>query len=96
MTLARTLRRKPREIADALVEQMELGDAGVRAAEVAGAGFINFRLDPAFVARGLTTVLEADRAFGRAARGRASAWSSSSCRPTRPGRCTSATGGRPR
>jgi arginyl-tRNA synthetase len=67
MTLARTLRRKPREIADALLAEMQLADAGVRSAEVAGAGFINFRLDPAFAARGLAAVLERDRDFGRAA-----------------------------
>jgi arginyl-tRNA synthetase len=65
MTLARPLRRKPREIADALVERMDLAGAGVRAAEVAGAGFINFRLDPAAVARGLAPIIEQGDAFGR-------------------------------
>ncbi|GLC26519.1 arginine--tRNA ligase [Roseisolibacter agri] len=65
MTLARTLKRKPRDIADALIAEMQLGDAGVRAAEVAGAGFINFRLDPAFVARGIAPILERDQQFGR-------------------------------
>ncbi len=65
MTLARTLKRKPRDIADALIAGMQLGDAGVRAAEVAGAGFINFRLDPAFVARGIAPILERDQQFGR-------------------------------
>jgi arginyl-tRNA synthetase len=65
MTLARQLRQKPREIADALISRMQLADAGVRSAEVAGAGFINFRLDPAFVARGLAPILERDQQFGR-------------------------------
>jgi arginyl-tRNA synthetase len=65
MTLARPLRQKPREIADALVARMDLAAAGVRAAEVAGAGFINFRLDPAFVARGLAPIIEQGDAFGR-------------------------------
>ncbi len=65
MALARPLRRKPREIADALVGGMDLAGAGVRAAEVAGAGFINFRLDPAFVARGLAPIIEQGAAFGR-------------------------------
>jgi arginyl-tRNA synthetase len=67
MTLARTLRQKPRDIADALIARMQLADAGVRSAEVAGAGFINFRLDPAFVARGLAPILERDREYGRGA-----------------------------
>ena len=65
MTLARALRQKPREIAEALIAQMQLGDAGVRSAEIAGAGFINFRLDPAFIARGLAPILERDASFGR-------------------------------
>jgi arginyl-tRNA synthetase len=65
MMLARQLRQKPREIAEALVAQMQLGDAGVRSAEVAGAGFINFRLDPAYVARGIAPILERDAAYGR-------------------------------
>ena len=65
MMLARQLRQKPRDIADALLAQMQLADAGVRAAEVAGAGFINFRLDPAFVARGLAPILERDASYGR-------------------------------
>lgn len=69
MTLARSLRRKPREIADALVSRLDLAGAGVRAVEVAGAGFLNFRLDPAFVARGIAPIL----AFG-ADYGRDSAW----------------------
>jgi arginyl-tRNA synthetase len=65
MTLARSLRRKPREIADALVERLDLAAAGVRSAEVAGAGFINFRLDPAHVARGLAPIVEQGDAYGR-------------------------------
>ncbi len=65
MTLARPLRQKPRDIADALLGRMDLAGAGVRAAEVAGAGFINFRLDPAFVARGLAPIIAANQAFGR-------------------------------
>ena len=67
MTLARTLRQKPRDIAESLIAGMQLSDAGVRAAEIAGAGFINFRLDPAFIARGLLPILQADATFGRAA-----------------------------
>ena len=65
MVLARQLRQKPRDVAQALVDRLELGEAGVTAAEVAGAGFINFRLDPAAVTRGLERVLAEGRAFGR-------------------------------
>lgn len=65
MTLARPLRRKPREIADALVGRLDLAAAGVRAVEVAGAGFLNFRLDPAVVARGIAPILAAGADYGR-------------------------------
>ncbi len=44
MTLAKRLRRKPRDIAEALVDR--LGDAGglLKSSDIAGPGFINFRL----------------------------------------------------
>ncbi len=64
MTLARSLRRKPREIADALVGRLDLAAAGVRAVEVAGAGFLNFRLDPALVAGGVAPILALGAAYG--------------------------------
>ena len=54
--LARTLRRKPREIADRLAS--ELGHApGVRRAEVAGGGYVNLFLDRAAFARELHVAL---------------------------------------
>ena len=66
MTLARPLGRKPREVAQALVDELRLGAAGVRAAEIAGPGFINFRLDPGLLARGLAAALGAGHTYGRA------------------------------
>lgn len=65
MTLARPLGRKPRDVAQALVDALRLDEAGVRAAEIAGPGFINFRLDPARLARGLTGVLAQGDEYGR-------------------------------
>ena len=65
MTLARPLRRKPREIADGLVAGMDLAHAGVQRVEIAGPGFINFYLDPAFVARGLLEIVRAGDEYGR-------------------------------
>ena len=44
MTLARELRKAPRQIADEIVDRLDLGAAGVDAVEVAGPGFLNFRL----------------------------------------------------
>lgn len=65
MTLAKTLGKKPRDIAEALIAEMDLSTVGVTAAEIAGPGFLNFRLDPGFQARGLLTILHAPEAFGR-------------------------------
>ena len=65
MTLARTLRRKPQEIARDLIAGMDLQGAGVCEATVAGAGFINFRLDTGAAAGGLATVIESGAGYGR-------------------------------
>jgi arginyl-tRNA synthetase len=67
LMLARPLGRKPREVAEQLVAGMELARIGVKAAEIAGPGFINFRLDPAFAANGLRAILDAGERYGRAA-----------------------------
>lgn len=58
MQLARPARRNPRQIAEALVKHLPVGDSSLLAgAEVAGPGFINFRLEPAWVARQVDRVL---------------------------------------
>ncbi|MFI5239217.1 MAG: arginine--tRNA ligase, partial [Gemmatimonadales bacterium] len=46
MVLARPLRRKPAEIAISIRDAINLADAGVDRIEIAGPGFLNFRLDP--------------------------------------------------
>ena len=65
MTLAKPLGQKPRDIATALIAAMDKASVGVIAAEIAGPGFLNFRLDPGFQARGLLTILESPDTFGR-------------------------------
>ena len=65
MTLARPLARKPREIAQALVNALDLRAAGVAAVEIAGPGFINFRMDPGALARELADVIAGGAGFGR-------------------------------
>jgi arginyl-tRNA synthetase len=66
MQLARPLKQKPRDIADGLIAKMDLAAAGVKSAEVAGAGFINFRLDPALQARGIAAIIAAGDRYGNA------------------------------
>ena len=65
MLLARPLRRKPLDIAKALVDAIRLDEAGVRAIEIAGPGFINFRMDTGRVARDLTKIIAAGDRYGR-------------------------------
>jgi arginyl-tRNA synthetase len=65
MTLARSLRRKPTDIAHDLVKQLDLARAGVREAYVAGAGFINFRLTAKAAAGGLPEILAKGADYGR-------------------------------
>ena len=63
--LAKTLRRKPREIAERLAQELASAP-GVRRAEVAGGGYVNLFLDRAAFARELTAGLaEGRRATGR-------------------------------
>lgn len=64
MVLARPLRRKPLEIAHALRDALSLADAGVDSVEIAGPGFMNFRLDPAAVAASVREIIVADHGFG--------------------------------
>jgi arginyl-tRNA synthetase len=69
MTLARPLRRAPRQIAEELVERLDLAGAGVRSAEVAGPGFINFRLAGEVIYTGLAALVEAGERYGRSLTG---------------------------
>ena len=64
MTLAKPLRRKPQDVATALIGAMDLERVGVSAAYVAGPGFINFRLDSGTVASGLRDIVAADSRYG--------------------------------
>ena len=64
MRSARTLRRAPQEIADAVVRRLQPDDV-IASAEVAGKGFINIRLRPDWVARQAAEVARAGDRYGR-------------------------------
>ncbi|HSG48490.1 MAG TPA: arginine--tRNA ligase [Longimicrobiales bacterium] len=70
MTQARVLKRSPREIAQEIADRLDLEAAGVTAVEVAGPGFLNFRLSTGSVAGALPRILDADADFGRSDEGR--------------------------
>ncbi|MEJ2502768.1 MAG: arginine--tRNA ligase [Gemmatimonadota bacterium] len=67
MVLAGRLKRPPRQVAEDILERLDLSGAGVESAEVAGPGFINFRLSGAQLETQLASVLAGDAEYGRAA-----------------------------
>jgi arginyl-tRNA synthetase len=73
MTLARPLKKKPAEIAKDLIAAMNLSDAGVAEATIAGPGFINFRIAAGSLASSLTKILDERERFGRSTTGKGEA-----------------------
>ncbi len=69
MTLARTLRRAPRQIAEELAGTIDREAAGVTAVEVAGPGFLNFRLSAGAVAEAIRDAVVQGDAYGRSDEG---------------------------
>ncbi len=67
MGLAKPARQPPRQIAEAIISALPDSPL-VAETEIAGPGFINFRLTAAAHQRELTAVLDAGPAYGRAAR----------------------------
>lgn len=65
LALAKPLGRPPREIATELVERLDLTGAGIQAAEIAGPGFINFRLASDYIRDGLLRIVDEGDAYGR-------------------------------
>jgi arginyl-tRNA synthetase len=71
MVLARPLGRKPRDLAQELVKQLDLEAAGLAGADVAGPGFINLRMSHDTVAGGLRALVTAGERYGRSEAGAA-------------------------
>ena len=63
MRLAPSLRRQPREIAEDLAEGIELGGL-IQSVDVAGPGFLNLRVTPAWYGAALAEVLDSGDAYG--------------------------------
>ncbi len=68
MVLARTARRKPRDLAEAIVARLPASPK-VAKVEIAGPGFINFFMTPAAFQAAIGEVLEAGEAYGRSTAG---------------------------
>ncbi|HMI31726.1 MAG TPA: arginine--tRNA ligase [Candidatus Limnocylindrales bacterium] len=70
LTLAKAARRPPRKVAEELIGALEIDPAIVSGVEIAGAGFINFRLAPAWLASSVRRILDDPASYGRSAAGR--------------------------
>ncbi|MEX0907924.1 MAG: arginine--tRNA ligase [Gemmatimonadota bacterium] len=69
MMLAKQLGRPPRQIAGEIVAALDIDEAGIASAEIAGPGFINFRLAAGRVQAGAAAIIRADRSWGRSKTG---------------------------
>ncbi len=70
MSAAKAMRMPPRKIAETLASEMDLSDSWFSSVEVAGAGFLNFRLGSAWFAQVLKTVEAEDADYGSVDEGR--------------------------
>jgi arginyl-tRNA synthetase len=65
MVIAGRVGKPPRDVAALILERLDVARAGVREADIAGPGFINFRLSGAQLEALLERVLREDEAYGR-------------------------------
>jgi arginyl-tRNA synthetase len=65
LALGGRLGRPPREVAQQIVSRLDLPAAGMAASEIAGPGFINFRIAAASVHDRLREIVAADASYGR-------------------------------
>ncbi|MCZ6477993.1 MAG: arginine--tRNA ligase [Gemmatimonadetes bacterium] len=70
LVLSGRLGEPARDVANRILQAFDKEAAGVMEIEVAGPGFLNFRLSDAVYWRGLLRILKADHAYGRSARDR--------------------------
>ncbi|MEK3784843.1 MULTISPECIES: arginine--tRNA ligase [Paenibacillus] len=65
MQLTRIAKRNPRQIAEQIIEHLDRKSASIETAEIAGPGFINFRLDKSYLYPVIQRVLEQQAQYGR-------------------------------
>src|SRR5690606_18670988 len=69
MLLAKRVGQPPRALAEQIIARLDLAPAGVASADVAGPGFINFRLAQSSFSDQLAAILNGDEAYGRSTSG---------------------------
>ena len=65
LTLAKTLKRAPRTIAEEIASRIDTEGSGIESVSVAGPGFLNFRLSSGEVSSGLVEIIAMDDDYGR-------------------------------
>jgi arginyl-tRNA synthetase len=65
MVLTKQARKAPRDIATILIKHLDTQGTWVTACEIAGPGFINFRLDPAWLTGVIPEVLKQEKDYGK-------------------------------
>ncbi|KLU59188.1 arginine--tRNA ligase [Peptococcaceae bacterium CEB3] len=65
MVLAKQAKRSPREVAEILIRHLETDNTWIESSEIAGPGFINFRLNPRWLSAVIPEVLREGQAYGR-------------------------------
>ncbi|RIX51286.1 arginine--tRNA ligase [Paenibacillus nanensis] len=65
MQLTKLARKNPRQIAEAIIANLDVKSASIESAEIAGPGFINFRMDKSYLYPVISQALEAGENFGR-------------------------------
>ncbi len=70
LSLAKTARKPPRQVAETLRDAIEIERDVVSSVEIAGPGFLNFRLAPAWLASNLSRILANPDTYGASAAGR--------------------------
>ncbi|WP_424769104.1 arginine--tRNA ligase [Paenibacillus sp. sgz302251] len=69
MQLTKLAKKNPRQIAEAIIAHLNTKQASIQSAEIAGPGFINFRMDKSYLYPVVTAALEAGDQYGRIADG---------------------------
>jgi arginyl-tRNA synthetase len=65
MQLTKLAKKNPRQIAEAIIANLDGGKAFITAAEIAGPGFINFRLDKSYLYPVVSEALQGGDDYGR-------------------------------
>jgi len=72
MQLTKLAKKNPRQIAEAIIEHLDHKGASIQSAEIAGPGFINFRMDKSYLYPIIADALKAGEDYGRVSAGEGS------------------------